>query len=391
MLQRSAIGKLAITLAVLAVILVAVSAYIISNEASNQLCAGCAGQKPSSSSTETTSIFTSNATSTVGLGLDLMLTLNTTQLVSGHRINATAEVFNELTTVNNVTLASIWPLPALEQPSRSGGCPFYVTVEFFQGHYTRGNLSSSAQSQVNFWTGPPPGCVEYDQSFLPFQPQSDNIQIIGTGSFTIEPISYPVWVSGYYPSTNSNSTTPFPPGVYTVVAGDEWGQVAIQYLTVAPPTTSCPSNTTCASFTYSPTGQVKVDSVQATLQTCQNCGAVNGQSYVYFHIAFENTGSSPIYVFGGFGYCEPISTTVAANSSVLQAVPSERAACAGEIVPIEPGQNYTVDAPYGGDGVEYQLVQAGTVSVVFSFNWTTDPQATTFPNSTTISAQFVFA
>jgi len=155
--------------------------------------------------------------------------------------------------------------------------------------------------------------------------------------------------------------------------------------------TICPSNTTCASFTYSPTGQVRVDSVQATQQICQNCGAVNGQPYVYFHIVFENIGSSPVYVFGGFGYCEPLSTTVPTNSSVLQAVASERAACAGEIVTINPGQNYTVYAPYAGDGVSYQLVRAGTISVVFSFNWTTDPQATTFPNSTTISAQFVFA
>jgi len=136
---------------------------------------------------------------------------------------------------------------------------------------------------------------------------------------------------------------------------------------------------------------VKVDSVQATQQICQNCGAVNGQSYVYFHIVFSNTGSSPIYVFGGFGYCEPISTTVASNSSVLQAVASERAACAGKMVPIDPGQNYTVDAPNAGDGVSYQLVKAGTVTVVFSFDWTTDQQATTFANSTTISAQFVFA
>ena len=155
--------------------------------------------------------------------------------------------------------------------------------------------------------------------------------------------------------------------------------------------TMCPSNTACASFTYSPTGPVRVDSVQAAQFVCQNCGAVNGQPYVYFQIVFENSGSSPIYVFGGFAYCELVSTTVATNSSVLQAVASERAACAGEIVTIEPGQNYTVDAPYAGDGASYQLVHSGTVGVVFSFDWTTDQQATTFPNSTTISAQFVFA
>src|ERR1700687_919420 len=60
MSRRSGIGKVAVTLAVLAVILVAVSAFIISNQASNPICgAGCGegGQIPNSS-TQTTSIFT---------------------------------------------------------------------------------------------------------------------------------------------------------------------------------------------------------------------------------------------------------------------------------------------------------------------------------------------
>ena len=71
MLQRSAIGKVAETLAVLVVSLIAVSAFIIYNEASNQLCMGCAGQEPSSSSTETISLFTNpnNTITVTGLGL----------------------------------------------------------------------------------------------------------------------------------------------------------------------------------------------------------------------------------------------------------------------------------------------------------------------------------
>jgi hypothetical protein len=71
MSRRSAIGKVAIALAVLAVILVAVSAFIIFNEASNQLCAGCAGQSIPYSSTQTTSIFTNpnNTMSVSGLSL----------------------------------------------------------------------------------------------------------------------------------------------------------------------------------------------------------------------------------------------------------------------------------------------------------------------------------
>jgi hypothetical protein len=189
---------------------------------------------PRGSSTFTSSATTTyTVTSTVGIGVDLLLTLNTTQLVSGHTINATAEIFNELHIANNVTVASIWPLPALEHPSRSGGCPFYVTVEFFQGYYTRLNVSSSAQAQVQFWNGPAPSCVEYTQNLFSFQPQSDKV-VIGTGSTaTLEPLLYSVSVDGYYQSNNSNSSVSFAPGIYTVVAADEWGQIAVQYLNVS--------------------------------------------------------------------------------------------------------------------------------------------------------------
>jgi len=60
-----------ITLAFVAVIIVALSAYIISNQASSQLCMGCFYQEPSTSSTQTTSVLTNpnNMINVTGLGL----------------------------------------------------------------------------------------------------------------------------------------------------------------------------------------------------------------------------------------------------------------------------------------------------------------------------------
>ena len=72
MSRRFAIGKVAITLAVLTVILVAVSALITFNEASAPPCGpGCPGPQIPNSSTQTTSIFTNpnNAISVSGLSL----------------------------------------------------------------------------------------------------------------------------------------------------------------------------------------------------------------------------------------------------------------------------------------------------------------------------------
>jgi hypothetical protein len=161
--------------------------------------------------------------------------------------------------------------------------------------------------------------------------------------------------------------------------------------TTATTTVLCPSNTTCGSFTVlTSTGQVQVDSVQATQFVCQGCGAVNGTSYVRFAVTFENVGNSPIYIrFGSAG----LSSSVVANSSVpstvLQEVPAN-SGC-GLLIPLDvvnPGQTYTMYTPTCS--VVYQQVQAGTVAVRFSFNWTTNANPTDFPNSTTIAAGFMF-
>jgi hypothetical protein len=46
---------------------------------------------------------------------------------------------------------------------------------------------------------------------------------------------YTVTIQGYWPNAfNSKSTRiPFDPGIYTVVAGDEWGNLVILHFTVA--------------------------------------------------------------------------------------------------------------------------------------------------------------
>jgi hypothetical protein len=161
-------------------------------------------------------------------------------------------------------------------------------------------------------------------------------------------------------------------------------------------TVACPSNTTCGSFTVlNSTGQVEVDSVQATQFVCQSCGAVNGTSYVRFAVTFENIGNSPIYIPDGSG---GLSSSVVANSSipssVLQQVPSSVCQGTFDIFALNPGQTYTMYAPSCETGFVYQQVQAGIVTVRFSFNSTTNAEAsanpTDFPNSTIIAVGFIF-
>ena len=135
-------------------------------------------------------------------------------------------------------------------------------------------------------------------------------------------------------------------------------------------------------------GPVQVLSVQATQFVCQNCGAVNGQSYLTFQVALENVGNSSIYIAGGTG---ELSVSIPANSSVVHTVPTEECAGTFTIIELGQGQNYTLGGPPCDDGLDYQVVQAGTVNIAFRFDWTTNPAANTFPDSTAISAEFTFA
>ncbi|MDA4121935.1 MAG: hypothetical protein OK456_01995 [Thaumarchaeota archaeon] len=152
--------------------------------------------------------------------------------------------------------------------------------------------------------------------------------------------------------------------------------------TVSSSTTS--SNVTSGSFTYSPAGPVKIDSVQAT--TAQE----DGVTRVTFQVLFENTGTSPIYVLAG---CSGgLSSSIPANSSVIkQTTGGPLCDCAAVILALDDGQNHTSISPGCWSGYYYDLVGSGTVEANFTLNWSADQQdAVSGTNSTTIYAHFTF-
>ena len=155
---------------------------------------------------------------------------------------------------------------------------------------------------------------------------------------------------------------------------------------------SCPIGATCASFSYNSTGQVQVASVQATRFVCQGCGAVDGQSYLKFLVTVENTRPSPVLIWSGSGGGVSMSF---AQDSGLEKVTSYL--CQGLTSPsiaLNSGQNLTLYSPACHDPFVYQLFRAGSINVTFTFDWSTNANAgtypTDFPNSTSISAQFIF-
>lgn len=179
------------------------------------------------------------------LGLNFSMTLNSTVLNSGQSISITFDEWNFLDSFNNVTASGNWSYSDFQgSPCYSGpalpNLPFSIAI--VQGYYTESNLTGTISlpilSPPGAWyscplMGGPP--TEFD-----FYPTSDRVivcapEFSGPPSFINESATQTLSFNGYYAPYNFNGTTQtinFPPGVYTVVGGDEWGQLVVLHFIV---------------------------------------------------------------------------------------------------------------------------------------------------------------
>jgi hypothetical protein len=158
----------------------------------------------------------STLNSTTGLSLNLNLSTN-----SNDWVIVTVYEFNTLDQATNVSVADSWPSnTSLFQWVQSyNDCCGMAGYELLQGNYGLNNFSQGTA----LWLQPKPSllgcCVEVEPpTSYAFKPLSEADVLYG---------SYPGFFAG------GSAYTPFAPGVYTVLAGDEWGDVAILHFTVA--------------------------------------------------------------------------------------------------------------------------------------------------------------
>jgi hypothetical protein len=169
--------------------------------------------------------------------LQLQLYLNTSSSsASGVTVSAAVDEYNTLAYTNNVTVANQWPL-ALNglngPPCWPGNYP--VGLAIAEGYYTSSNITASKFLDLTN-PGATYACPAEFASIAGylFQPTNDTAAIYGsygTGPYPTEKISVEVMGGGYW-SQNGVLTT-FPRGVYTVVAEDEWGNLALAYFTIS--------------------------------------------------------------------------------------------------------------------------------------------------------------
>ena len=163
-------------------------------------------------------------------GLSFTLFLNSTNLMQGQAINITAYVTNDRSTFNNLTWAGpggSWSEGWFIGWGMIDSCNSFANAQVFQGYYTQSNISSlqpgvelQLAKPLTFPLGCPfiPGAW---YTYFPFQPHESKI-------------GYQYSTQGDYGKANQSSSILqlFDPGVYTVAAGDEWGQMVILHFVV---------------------------------------------------------------------------------------------------------------------------------------------------------------
>ena len=173
---------------------------------------------------------TTYTASNSNLGIDLSFSLNATATQPGGRVDFQAFVYNELGRENNVSASSIWSIPRLIMDP-CGPVDSPVAVVTIPGHYDEENLSSAPTPEYGA------GCttVEGGIRSYSFQPYSDYAYVIGGSERCIpSPCLMGIGYSGTFVGyVNNGQASPFVRGVYTVVAEDEWGDVALASFTVS--------------------------------------------------------------------------------------------------------------------------------------------------------------
>jgi hypothetical protein len=158
--------------------------------------------------------------------LRLSLSTNSSYVQYGHTIRIDISLNNTSSDMVTIGAASNPPRDDLN----TGACenlPFGITI--LRGYYTQENMTNS--SSLPLFPTPPCPLVSIPQSYT-FQPLSTRAAIECSDMFSCngyQTMERHLLISG---SLQYASQSPFSPGVYTIVGGDEWGRVIIQHFTV---------------------------------------------------------------------------------------------------------------------------------------------------------------
>ena len=170
-------------------------------------------------------------------GLKLELSMNATKIQAGQGLNVSISEYNTQAEANNVTASNGWPIADLSD-GPCGTLNYPIGFAVFQGYYTGSNISSAKSLQlyapgVYFCPMILTGIKSYG-----FGAHSSTAVVYGSctpGPCFASEISTGAVVSEYWAMDGLTGTTShnLSAGVYTVAAGDEWGEMALLYFIVS--------------------------------------------------------------------------------------------------------------------------------------------------------------
>jgi hypothetical protein len=187
----------------------------------------------------TSTVTGSSAITTVtnqALGISLVLSVTPSQGPFATNFNVNATVVNILSHANNVTGVGDYHGVQVNPLCNTGP----VTFEVLQGYYTAANFTAGTVLNIhgvqNMMCIVPSSALSY----YIFQPDSDMFtgplalahpSQNGTATMTTRAATASASLANVYSSSLANPQ-PFAHGTYTVVAADNWGQLAVVHFTV---------------------------------------------------------------------------------------------------------------------------------------------------------------
>ena len=193
-------------------------------------------------------------------GLRLSLSVTPSEAYSVSSFNVSVSDFNVLAATNTPTI--------IESPTAGGtrltlGPCSQLPLGFglWQGYYSAGNLSAAPPLSL-FQPGVYSCPAEFSIAYFSFSPLSDNVSLYSpqpkSGNATVPtemwtmPDAFEQSFSGYW--TGQGVFQQFQPGFYTLVGGDDYGQLAIVHFYIGQPETA--TTTTSSQSSTSSSSQV---------------------------------------------------------------------------------------------------------------------------------------
>jgi len=190
---------------------------------------------PTTNTTTTTSDTVISASSNTTNGLKLSLSVDATPNIQ-HQISITLDETNVLSEINNIPVSDNWSYKGLGVAPCDFTSPYGIAV--FEGDYVASNLSTGTPLTLYNPHITRLCPTNYPVISYSFQPSLDWAQVIENPANPLhnsQQMQYELTINGYWPDDNFSSNsqlTSFKPSVYTVVAGEEWGNLIILHFTV---------------------------------------------------------------------------------------------------------------------------------------------------------------